>query len=74
MATRKDLRIGDIVELELPFSEVCTHMKVAGQKRKVKIVLAGAQILEADGSNFSFPVGYGEAGVYQDTDGFYVYE
>lgn len=49
---------------ELPYSEVCVHMRVAGDFRPV-VELAGgmAQILNADGSLFSLPVTRGEAGL-----------
>lgn len=69
----RNLRIGDIVELTLPGSEVCEYMKVAGQKRKVKIVLSGAQILEPDGGNFSFPIALSEAGIYGSVTGPYIH-
>lgn len=53
--------------VELPFSEVCMAMRVAGQRRPV-IALEGnmAQILNGDGSCFSAPVTRGEAGLSYD--------
>lgn len=48
----------------LPFSEVCCHMRVAGERRPVLALTDGmAQILNPDGSPFSFPVCRGEAGL-----------
>ena len=68
----KRISVGTVVSLELPWSEVCMHLKVAGQTRSVEVLPNGAQILNADGSKFSFPVTHGEAGIYQDAQGLYV--
>jgi hypothetical protein len=61
---------GDTVELILPHSEVCMHMKVAGKLAKVELIATQyapvAQIKRQDGTNFSFPVSYGEGGFYYD--------
>ncbi len=57
---------GDVVRVELPYSEVCMYMGIAGQERDVRIVgedYPCAQVLNADGSEFSFPITLGEAGV-----------
>lgn len=67
------LRVNDIVRLRLPWSEVCIHMKVAEQERNVRVLRGGAQILNEDGSNFSFPILHAEAGIYRDIDGFYAF-
>jgi hypothetical protein len=67
---------GDVVRVELPHSEVCMHMRVAGQVRRVRITedrYPAAQILNEDGSNFSFGIGLGEAGFYTDAEGIYCY-
>lgn len=63
---------GDVVRLELPWSEVCMYMRVAGQERDVRVLEGGAQILNEDGTRFSFPVTHGEAGIYTDADGLYI--
>lgn len=63
---------GDTVEIVLPWSEVCMHMQVADQRRGVLVGEHGAQILNADGSPFSFPVTHGEAGIFRDQGGLYV--
>lgn len=60
---------GDTVYHRLPHSEVCMHMRVAGEKRKVRIESRGsnppvAQILNEDDSPFSAPILMGEAGFY----------
>lgn len=55
--------VGETVTVELPYSEVCCHMRVAGQVRQVQVLAGGAQILNEDGSPFSFPVTHGEAGI-----------
>jgi hypothetical protein len=58
-----EARVGDTVTVELPYSEVCMHMGVAGQTRQVKVLTLGAQILAVDGMPFSFPITHGEAGI-----------
>ena len=68
---------GQAVDIELPYSEVCMHMQVAGTIMSVQLTDAGnghvmAQ-LRKDGRDFSFPVGAGEAGFYQDEGGYYAY-
>jgi hypothetical protein len=70
------VQAGDVVRLELPHSEVCMHMQVAGQVRYVQVTGSAypmAQILGDDGSNFSFPIGTGEAGLFTDDQGLYCY-
>lgn len=69
--TRTD--VGEIVTVELPFSEVCMHLRVAGKVHRVHILEHGAQILDADGLPLSFAVLHGEAGIYSDAHGFYYY-
>jgi hypothetical protein len=48
------------------------HLKVAGRTRPVEVLKDGAQILNWDRTNFSFPITHGEAGIYRDADGLYV--
>ncbi|MGK5530844.1 hypothetical protein [Streptomyces sp. URMC 129] len=67
--------VGDHVRVRLPYSEVCMHMRVAGQAMTVVILEHGAQILKEDGSSFSFPISHGEAGIYPlDGGSFRVYQ
>jgi len=66
------VKVGEVVNVMLPYSEVCMHLKVAGRTRPVEILATGAQILNWDGTNFSFPVTHGEAGIYTDADGLYI--
>ncbi|MFJ8699485.1 hypothetical protein [Streptomyces ardesiacus] len=60
------IKVGDVVTLELPYSEVCMFLGVAGQTRSIRVTEHGAQILNEDGSNFSYPVTHGEAGLITD--------
>ena len=68
---------GDRVRIELPFSEVCMHMRVAGRVMDVRMTEGRypmAQLLNPDGSEFSAPILTGEAGIYGDVErGFYCY-
>lgn len=83
---RQYVSVGDTVTVELPYSEVCMHMRVAGRQLQVELQPARyfngepapgspvAQILSESGRPFSFPVLYGEAGFYRDESGrFYTY-
>lgn len=64
--------VGETVRVSLPWSEVCMHLRVAGEVRNVRVLESGAQILNADDTPFSFPVTHGEAGIYRDSEGLYV--
>jgi hypothetical protein len=69
---------GDTVRVELPYSEVCLHMKIAGAVHDVELLRGGsglgmAQVLDHDGRPYSFPITQGEAGIYMDRRGFYAY-
>jgi hypothetical protein len=59
----------------LPYSEVCMHMRIAGQTRMVQALPHDmAQILNDDGSPLSFPITWGEAGIHRDNGRPYVAE
>lgn len=66
LARRRAVNPGETVRVELAYSEVCMHLRVAGTIRRVTVLDDGAQILNADGSPFSFPIHHGEAGLYRD--------
>lgn len=70
---KRRVKPGDVVRLRLPWSEVCMFMHVAEQVKDVRVLEDGAQILNEDGTRFSFPVTHGEAGFYRDADGLYTY-
>ena len=56
----------------MPHSEVCMHMRVAGREMAFALLDGGSvQLLNDDGSHFSIPITNGEAGVYEDRDGYY---
>jgi hypothetical protein len=63
---------GDVVYVTLPWSEACMHLKLTDQVRQVRILDSGVQILNEDGTPYSFPITHGEAGVYSDATGLYV--
>jgi len=56
--------------MRLAYSEACVHMRVAGKPMNVQIVQSGdsavAQLLNDDGSRFSFPITLSEAGIHTD--------
>lgn len=70
------LEVGDVVRLRLPHSEVCIHMRLAGEEMNVRLVQEGgqpmAQLLADDGSRWSFPILPGEAGIFSDGPRLYV--
>jgi len=56
-------KIGSTVTVELPYSEACMHMRVAGKTMEVLVLQNGAQLFDSDGKEFSFPITHGEAGI-----------
>jgi hypothetical protein len=56
--------------IELPFSEVCMHLRVAGTRMRARLEPNQmVQLLQPDGSPFSFPITAGEAGLEIDGRG-----
>lgn len=73
---RVEIKPGEEGEAVMPPSEVCMHMRVSGKKMKFRFLPGGktVQLLNADGSVFSAPILYSEAGIYSQGDGkFYYY-
>ena len=69
MSTRP-LHPGQETILELPYSEVCMHLGVAGTRMRARLETnAMVQLLDADGRAFSFPITAAEAGLDHDQDG-----
>jgi len=70
---------GETVMIELPYSEVCMHMRIAGAAHEVELIredrsgLAMAQILDGSRRPLGGAVAPGEAGIYCDNSGFYAY-
>ena len=67
--------IGERVQLELPYSEVCMHMRVAGKVMQAEILPSAysAQLYSLDGRPFSAPITTSEAGFYREAERFYYY-
>jgi hypothetical protein len=58
--------------LELPSSEVCLHLGVAGTRMRARLQPNGmVQLLDPAGRDFSFPITAAEAGLDHDQDGWY---
>jgi hypothetical protein len=58
--------------LQLPYSEVCMHLRVAGTRMRARLQPDGmVQLLELDGRDFSFPITAAEAGLHHDQDGWH---
>lgn len=71
---KKRVQPGDVVQQRMPWSEACMFLRVAEQVRGVQVLATGAQILNHDGTRYSFPITHGEAGIYQDATGLYIEE
>jgi hypothetical protein len=56
--------------IELPYSEVCMHLRVAGTRMRARLQANRmVQLLGPDGTDFSFPITDSEAGLYTDEQG-----
>jgi hypothetical protein len=73
-AVTRSVQVGDEVVVELPFSEVCMHLRVAGTRMWVRYLgqLQGVQLLDDAGAPFSAPITPAEAGFYHDDHGAYL--
>lgn len=69
--SKRYVNVGEMVTAELPWSEVCMHLRLAGETRDLLLLADGVQIMH-NGAKVSFPVTHGEAGFYRDADGLYV--
>lgn len=72
---RLSIRPGEMTEMEIGFSEVACHLRVAGKTMTVELLSDGrmAQLFDERGKKFSMPITYGEAGIYRDNAGYYHY-
>jgi hypothetical protein len=58
--------------LQLPYSEVCLHLGVAGTRMRARLQPDGmVQLLDPDGRDVSFPITAAEAGLDHDQDGWF---
>lgn len=65
--TKTYVAVGDTFNVTLPYSEVCMFMRIAGKRMTVTLVGNHAvQLLNDNGSDFSFPITSGEAGVFTE--------
>jgi len=70
--TKVRVKSGDVVRLTMPWSEACMYLHVADKVMDVRVLDRGAQILNDDGTRYSFPVTHGEVGIFTDADGLYI--
>ncbi len=76
MRERKWIEPGESGRAEMPHSEVCMHMQVAGKVMRFTLLAAKrpcVQLWRDDGSPFSFPILPGEAGIFEEGDAIYYY-
>jgi len=63
----KYVSVGDFFTKQLPMSEVCSHMNVAGKTMDMFLLSdIAVQLHTEDGTDFSFPILPSEAGLYWD--------
>jgi hypothetical protein len=56
--------------IQLPYSEVCMHLRVAGTRMRARLQPNRmVQLLQPDGTDFSFSITDSEAGLYTDEQG-----
>lgn len=70
------IKPGEYGRAKMPHSEVCIHMRVAGKEMDFLLIdkeYPSVQLLNPDGSNFSGPITRGEAGIFEDEEGYYYY-
>lgn len=77
MAKKHYVTPNEIVRMEIPYSEVCMHMQVAGKVMEVRFQksergYASAQLLR-DGQEYSAAITPGEAGFYYEDGQYYCY-
>jgi hypothetical protein len=59
------IRPSEEFTIDLPYSEVCMHLRVAGTRMRVRLQPNRmVQLLQPDGTDFSFPITDSEAGLY----------
>jgi hypothetical protein len=67
---KRPIRPNQETILQLPSSEVCMHLRVAGTRMRARLLETGmVQLLDPDGGDFSFPITAAEAGLHHDHDG-----
>lgn len=73
---KRYMTVGDRAVISISHSEVCMHMKVAGQILETELVRPNAVQIYKNGEIFSSPVTTGEAGYYWDDEKkqYYVYD
>jgi hypothetical protein len=70
----KTIVVGERGTKYMPYSEVCMHMKVSGKVMEFELISErSVQLYREDGTMFSFPITYGEAGVFRSDEGYYYY-
>lgn len=83
LATQQRIGVkpGETVELTLPYSEACLHMKVAGRRHRVRLISdVQAQLMRGENDLLGRELPLGgtllpcEVGFYEDSDGFYFLE
>ena len=77
--SKRYLKPGEFFWNKMPHSEVCMHMQIADKRMLCQIVPENPRLVQlyADGDAkqvFSAPILLGEAGVYTDSRGSYIYE
>jgi hypothetical protein len=75
MSQKITIKPGEFGLKEMPYSEACMHMKIAGEFLQFQITESQYPMVQLfkEGRPFSFPVTLGEAGIYRDGEELYYY-
>jgi len=68
-ARRVEIIPGEKGRSLMPYSEVCMHLRVAGQVMNFLYSGCSVQLLDENGKAFSIPIGTGEAGIFTPPTG-----
>jgi hypothetical protein len=62
------IRPGDDGKAKMPASEVCMYMRICGREMLFHFLPDSymVQLFDESGREFSFPIHFGEAGIYRD--------
>lgn len=70
--SRVNIFPGQRGKAKMPASEVCMHMHIVGEEMEFLFLSSGRAVqLFKDGREFSSPILPGEAGLFQDHEGYY---
>lgn len=75
MSQKITIKPGEYGLKEIPYSEVCRSMQIAGEFLQFQVTTGDYPMVQLfkEGKPFSFPITLGEAGIYRDGEELYYY-